>query len=58
LGQYKHTFYPLVSVLEKAKNSGGCGFTKRFLDEYIGEDEYIMKIDLGNMHSLRWIKND
>lgn len=57
-GQYGHSFYPLVSVLEKAKASGGCGFTERFLDEYIGEDEYIMKIDLGNMHSFRWIKND
>jgi len=57
-GQYKHTFYPLVKALEKAKTSGGWGFTERFLDEYIGEDEYIMRIDLGNMHGFRWIKND
>jgi len=58
LGDYKHTFYPLVSVLEKAKASGGCGFSKRILDNYIGEDEYILKIDLGNMCSFRWIEND
>jgi len=57
-GQYRHTFYPLVSVLEKAKVCGGCGFSERLLNDYIGEDEYIMRIDLENTHSLRWIKND
>jgi hypothetical protein len=57
-GQYKHTFYPLISILEKAKASGGWGFTERFLDEFIGEDEYIMRVDFGNMHNFKWIKND
>lgn len=57
-GQYRHTFYPLVNVLEKAKASGGCGFSERLLDDYIGEDEYIMRVDLVNMHSFKWIKND
>ncbi|HML64773.1 MAG TPA: hypothetical protein PKC55_08105 [Dysgonomonas sp.] len=57
-GEFKHTFYPLTSVLGKAKAKGGCGFTERFLNEFIGEDEYIMKINFGNMHSLKWIKND
>lgn len=56
-GQYKHTFYPLVYVLEKARASGGCGFTERFLNEYIGEDEYIMRINLGDMHCFKWSKN-
>lgn len=57
-GEYKHTFYPLVSVLEKAKASGGCGFSERTLNrlkKYIGEDEYIMRIDFNNMYGLRWI---
>lgn len=57
-GEYKHTFYPLVSVLVKARNSGGCGFSERFLDDYIGEDEYIMRINLGNMHSFKWMNNN
>ena len=59
--EYKHTFYPLVSVLEKAKASGGYGFSKRTMDRmygYIGEDEYIMRIDLDNMYGLGWRKND
>ena len=54
-GNYKHTFYPLVSVLIKARNSGGCGFSERILNNYIGEDEYIMRFDSENMNSLRWI---
>lgn len=54
-GNYVHTFYPLVSVLKKAKNSGGCGFSERILNNFIGEDEYIMRHDSENMSSLRWI---
>ena len=54
-GNFKHTFYPLVSVLIKAKNVGGCGFSDRILNDYIDEDEYIMRFDSENMHSLRWV---
>ncbi|WP_018626061.1 hypothetical protein [Niabella aurantiaca] len=57
-GKFKHTFYPLGYVLAKAKDSGGWGFPERILNEYIGEDEYIMRIDLANIHSFRWVKND
>lgn len=57
-GQYRHTFYPLISVLEKAKASGKWGFSENFLNEFIGEDEYIMRISLGSMHCFKWAKND
>ena len=53
-GQYKHSFFPLVEVLIKARNSGGSGFSERFLNEYIGEDEYIMRVSLDNMHIFKW----
>lgn len=56
-GQYKNTFYPLISVLEKAKEAGGCGFSERLLNNYMGEDEYIMRIDLDQMYCLKWTKN-
>ncbi|MGL5786873.1 MAG: hypothetical protein ACRCX4_08665 [Bacteroidales bacterium] len=56
-GEYKHSFYPLGSVLEKAKTKGGCGFTKQFLDRYIGEDEYIMRVNFGRMCCFRWSRN-
>lgn len=55
-GNYVHTFYPLVSVLQKAKKSGGCGFSERILNNHIGEDEYIMRVDSENMSSLRFIQ--
>jgi len=57
-GTYKHTFYPLIDVLKKAKNSVGWGFSKWLLDNYMGEDEYIMRTDLENTHSFKWVKND
>jgi len=56
-GEYKHTFYPLVEVLVRAKNAGGWGFSDRLLNDYVGEDEYIMRIDLDHMHCFKWLKN-
>lgn len=56
-GEYKHTFYPLVSVLKKAKDSGWCGFSERTL-KHIVEDEYIMRINFDYMKYVKYIKND
>lgn len=55
VGNYKHTFYPLVEVLMKARDLGGWGFPERVLNDYLGEDEYIMNINSGNTHNLRWV---
>ena len=56
--EYVHTFYPLVTVLLKAKEAGGWGFSESLLERFIGEDEYIMRINLGHMSCLKWMKND
>lgn len=53
-GQYKHTFYPLVDLLKIAQESGGWGFSDRLLNNYIGEQEYIMRVDMDDMHSFKW----
>ena len=53
-GEYEHTFYPLVEVLKKAEYCGGWGFSQRLLDDYIGEDEYIMRINLTDIHCFKW----
>ncbi|MES2862996.1 MAG: hypothetical protein V4666_02670 [Bacteroidota bacterium] len=53
-GEYEHTFYPLVDVLIKAKDSLGNGFSER-MQEYIGEDEYIMRINVQNVNKLKWV---
>lgn len=55
-GEYKHTFYPVGAVLLKARDTGGWGFSETLLNNYIGEDEYIMRINSGNMCFLKWIK--
>jgi hypothetical protein len=52
-GEYKHTFYPLIRVLEKGIECGE--FPKKFWKQYLGEDEYIMRVS-SNMHSFRWKK--
>jgi len=54
VGEYKHTFYSIVSFLRKARDSGRSVFSEKFLNDYIGEDEYIMRINLGNMSSFKW----
>ncbi len=54
-GEFKHSFYPLSEVLEKAKSNGGWGFSDRFLNEYAGEGEHIMKIDYNVMILLKYI---
>lgn len=54
-GDYRHTFYPLVDVLVKARDSGGWGFSEWILTNYIGEDEYIMRINLENVNGFRWV---
>lgn len=56
-GEYQHTFYPLVNVLVRAKKEGGWGFSDWLLNHYIGEDEYIMRINLDYMHCLKWNQN-
>ncbi|WP_209444270.1 hypothetical protein [Pedobacter borealis] len=55
VGSYTHTFFPLVDVLTKAKKAGGWGFSERLLNEYIGEDEYIMRINEGDVYTFKWV---
>lgn len=57
IGEYKHTFYPLVNVLIKDRDSGECVFSELIL-RYIGEEEYIMRINSGRMNLFKWAKND
>ena len=58
IGEYKNSFYPLANVLRKARDSGGWGFSDRILNDYIGEDEYIMRIDSSYINRCKWMKND
>jgi hypothetical protein len=52
-GEYRHTFYPLVTVIRKGIECGE--FRKDVWEDYLGEDEYIMRVS-SNMSSFRWNK--
>lgn len=58
VGEYKNTFFPLTDILIKAKEGGGWGFSNRILNNYQGEKEYIMRINLENMYCVKCIKNE
>jgi hypothetical protein len=51
------SFFPLVDILHKAKSQGGWEFSYSLLDQYILEDEYIMRINLDVMYSFKWVYN-
>lgn len=53
-GEYKHTFFPIAELLKKEAKSENCKFSERLIDNYIKEDEYIMRVDLGSMYSCKW----
>lgn len=53
-GEYRHTFYPLVELLRKDDAAENHVFSERVRSEYIGEDEYIMRVDVGGMHTFKW----
>jgi len=54
-GSYRNSFYPLADAIKRinmGKPDDDIGFLKR----YIGEDEYIMRVNLGLMSKLKWCK--
>lgn len=53
-GEYRHTFFPLSDLLKKEAQSPNCKFSKRLIEDYAKEDEYIMRVDLGRMYSCKW----
>jgi hypothetical protein len=55
-GNYRHTFYPIVDLLKRDNESASPIFSERLRADYIGEAEYIMRVDVGNMYTLKWHK--
>lgn len=53
-GDYSHTFFPLVELLRKEAQSPNCRFSKQLLENYIKEDEYIMRVNTDWMYSCKW----
>jgi hypothetical protein len=55
-GNYRNSFYPISEVLIKAKANGGWGFSDNLLEQFYGEDEYIMKINFLFMQILKFVE--
>lgn len=55
-GEYRHTFYPLSELLKKDDASEKHVFSEGLRHKYAGEDEYIMRIDIGRMNTLKWYR--
>lgn len=55
-GNYRNSFYPITEVLKKAKENGGWGFSDNLLEQFCGEDEYIMKINFSFMQILKFVE--
>lgn len=54
-GSYRHTFFPLVEVLINESMLEKSLFTKKFLKEYVGEDEYIMRTEMDHFSIYKYI---
>jgi len=55
-GEYRHTFYPLSELIKRDDIAEHHVFSEGIRRDYIGEDEYIMRVDLGNMCTFKWHK--
>lgn len=55
-GEYRHTFYPLSELIKRDSVAEPHVFSERMRSDYIGEDEYIMRVNLGRMSTFRWHK--
>lgn len=53
-GEYRHTFFPISELLKKESQSPNCKFSSRLIEDYVKEDEYIMRVDLSEMYSCKW----
>lgn len=55
-GSYECTFFPIVELLKKDASSKKPKIYPKFAERYIGEDEYIMRVNSVVMSKLRWCK--
>lgn len=55
-GEYCHTFFPLSELIRKELSENSPNFTEDLYKPYLGEDEYIMRVDLNWMQSCKWYK--
>lgn len=53
-GAYRHTFFPITQLVELDYKSEKPRIRQSIYERYKGEDEYIMRINRGTMHTFKW----
>lgn len=51
---YKRNFFSIYDLILKDISSSTPHFRQEFYEKYKGEDEYIVRVDLGHLYDLRW----
>ena len=55
---YKRNFFPVYTLVRKDFSSLTPHFSQRFYEDYKGEDEYIVRVDLNYLYDLKWSKKE
>lgn len=53
-GEYEHTFFPISELLRKEAQSPNCKISRRLIEDFLKEDEYIMRVDINWMYYCKW----
>lgn len=55
-GEYRNTFYPLSELIKRDIEAENHVFSDGMRRGYVGEDEYIMRVNLWRMCTFKWYK--
>lgn len=55
---YKRNFFSIYALVRKDLASSMPHFSQRFYEDYKGEDEYIVRVDLNHLYDLKWSKKE
>lgn len=55
---YKRNFFPIYTLVRKDLVSLTPHFSQTFYEDYKGEDEYIVRVDLNHLYDLKWSKEE
>lgn len=54
---YRYSFFPIYALVKKSLDSKNPQFRKQFYDNYSGEDEYILRVNIDKLYDLKWNKS-
>lgn len=55
---YRNTFFPIAELLRKEAQSLSCKFSESLINQFPGEDEYIMRVNFNLMSRCKFCKDN